>query len=112
MEAKAVARFVRVTPRKAGQIADLIRGKDVEEARTILRFSPKASAKIMKKVLDSAVANAQHNLKLQGGLYVSRALVDQGPSLKRIRPRAMGRAYRVLKRTSHITVAVGVREED
>lgn len=112
MEAKAVARFVRVTPRKAGQIADLIRGKDVEEAQTILRFSPKASAKIIKKVLDSAVANAQHNLKLRGGLYVSKALVDQGPSLKRIRPRAMGRAYRVLKRTSHITVAVGVREED
>lgn len=111
MEAKAVARFVRITPRKAGQVADLIRGKGVEEAQTVLRFSPKAAAKIVKKVLDSAVANAQHNLKLRGNLYVSEALVDQGPSLKRIRPRAMGRAFRVLKRTSHITVVVAEKEE-
>jgi large subunit ribosomal protein L22 len=111
MEAKAVARFVRITPRKAGQVADLIRGKDVEEAQTVLRFTPKAAAKIVKKVLDSAVANAQHNLKLRGDLYVSEALVNQGPSLKRIRPRAMGRAFRVLKRTSHITVVVAEKEE-
>lgn len=111
MEAKAVARFVRITPRKAGQVADLIRGKDVEEAQTVLRFTPKAAAKIVKKVLDSAVANAQHNLKLRGNLYVSEALVNQGPSLKRIRPRAMGRAFRVLKRTSHITVVVAEKEE-
>lgn len=109
--AKAVARYVRISPLKAQQVINLIRGKDVEEAVSILRFTPKEAARLIIKVLNSAAANAEKNLHIsRGKLYVSAAYVDQGPTLKRIRPRAMGRAFRIRKRTSHITVVVTERE--
>ena len=112
MEAKAVARYVRVSPRKAREVADLIRGKSVEEASATLRFTPRAAAEIVEKVLNSAVANAEKNLKIRrDDLFVSTTFVDEGPTLKRIRPRAQGRAFRINKRTSHITVVVKQREE-
>ena len=112
MEARAVARYVRVSPRKARAVVDLIRGKAVGEADAILRFSPRAAAEIVGKVLNSAAAKAEKNQKLKPEtLYVSQAYVDEGPTLKRIKPRAMGRAFRINKRTSHITVVVKQREE-
>jgi large subunit ribosomal protein L22 len=93
-------------------VIDLIRGKAVGEADAILRFSPRAAAEIVGKVLNSAVANAEKNLKIKPEtLFVSQAFVDEGPTLKRIKPRAMGRAFRINKRTSHITVVVKQREE-
>jgi len=112
MEAKAVARFQRVSPRKARLVVDLIRGKSVAEARTILKFSPRAAAEIVEKTLNSAVANAERNLKIASDdLIVGTTFVDEGPTMKRIQPRAMGRAFRINKRTSHITVVVKQREE-
>jgi len=112
MEARAIARYVRVSPRKARLVVDTIRGKSASEASTILKFTPKGAAEAVGKVLDSAVANAEHNLKVRPDtLYVSAAFVDEGPTLKRIRPRAQGRAFRIRKRTSHITVVVKQREE-
>jgi len=112
MEARAVARFQRVSPRKARLVVDLIRGKSVEEARTILAFSPRAAAEIVEKTLNSAVANAERILRVKASdLVVGTTYVDEGPTVKRIRPRAMGRAYRINKRTSHITVIVKQREE-
>jgi large subunit ribosomal protein L22 len=112
MEARAVARYIRVSPRKARVVIDLIRGKAVGEADAILRFSPRAAAEIVGKVLNSAVANAEKHLKIKPEtLFVSQAFVDEGPTLKRIKPRAMGRAFRINKRTSHITVVVKQREE-
>jgi large subunit ribosomal protein L22 len=112
MEAKAVARFVRVSPRKARLVVDLIRGKSIDDARAILRFSPRAAAEVVEKVLNSAVANAERNLKIGADtLFVGATYVDEGPTLKRIQPRAMGRAFRINKRTSHITVVVKQREE-
>jgi large subunit ribosomal protein L22 len=112
MEARAVARYIRVSPRKARVVIDLIRGKAVGEAQAVLRFNARAAAEIVGKVLDSAVANAEHNLKIKPEtLFVSEAFVNEGPTLKRIRPRAMGRAFRINKRTSHITVVVKQREE-
>jgi large subunit ribosomal protein L22 len=111
MEARAVARYVRVSPRKARLVVDLVRGKSASEAATILRFTEKGSAEVIGKVLASAVANAEHNLKLKPEtLYVSEAFVNQGPSLKRIQPRAMGRAFKILKRSAHITIVVKQRE--
>ncbi len=112
MEARAVARYVRVSPRKARLVVDLIRGKSVEEAAAILTFTPRAAAEVVEKVLLSAVANAEKNLRIKrDDLYVSTTFVDEGPTLKRIRPRAMGRAFQIRKRTSHITVVVKQREE-
>ena len=112
MEARANARYVRVAPRKARLMIDLIRGKHVDEASAILRFSPRAAAEVVGKVLDSAVANAEKNHKIKPDvLFVSEAYVNEGPTLKRWRPRAMGRASRINKRTSHITVVVKQREE-
>jgi large subunit ribosomal protein L22 len=111
MEARAVARYVRVSPRKARLVVDLIRGKKIDDARAILKFSPRAAAEIVEKVLNSAVANAERNLHLNSEeLIVGSTFVDEGPTLKRIRPRAMGRAFRINKRTSHITVIVKQRE--
>jgi large subunit ribosomal protein L22 len=111
MEARAVARYVRVSPRKARLVVDLIRGKKIDDARAILKFSPRAAAEIVEKVLNSAVANAERNLHLRSDeLIVGSTFVDEGPTLKRIRPRAMGRAFRINKRTSHITVIVKQRE--
>jgi large subunit ribosomal protein L22 len=107
MEAKAVARFVRIAPRKARQVADLIRGKKVDEAFAILRFTPRFAAETMTKVLKSAVANAENNFQLnRNGLIVSEAFVDQGPTMKRFHPRAQGRMAMIHKKTSHITVVV------
>jgi large subunit ribosomal protein L22 len=111
LSTRAVAKYVRISPLKAQQVINLIRGKDAEEAVSILKFTPKAAARIIIKVLNSAVANAEKNLHVsRNRLYVSEAFVDQGPTLKRIRPRAMGRAFRIRKRTSHITVVVTEKE--
>ncbi|WP_027415412.1 50S ribosomal protein L22 [Aneurinibacillus terranovensis] len=107
MEAKAVARYIRIAPRKVRLVVDLIRGKQVGEAIAILRHTPKGASPVIEKVLMSAVANAEHNLNLDSNdLVVSKVFVDEGPTLKRFRPRAMGRASRINKRTSHITVVV------
>ena len=112
MEARAQARFIRVTPRKARRVVDLIRGLPAAEAQAVLRFAPQAASEPVGKVLASAIANAEHNFKLDSDtLVVSRAWVDEGPTLKRFRPRAQGRAYRINKRTSHITVVVESRDE-
>lgn len=109
---RAVARYVRVSPHKARQIVDLIRGKDLEDARYIVRFAPQGAARLVGKVLESAVANAEHNKGLRAeDLMVADCYVDEGPTLKRWRPRALGRATRIRKRTSHITVILGEREE-
>lgn len=107
MEAKAVARFLRVSPRRARQIVNMIRGKEVEEALAILRFTPTKAAAMIEKVVKSAVANAEHNFDMNTNrLYIAKTYVDQGPTIKRIMPRAQGRADRIRKRTSHITVVV------
>ncbi len=110
MEAKAVAKYIRISPRKARQVVDLIRGKSVAEAYAILKFTPNKGAELVENVLKSAIANAEHNYDMNvDELYVSQAYVDQGPSLKRFKPRAMGRADGIKKRTSHITVMVSER---
>jgi large subunit ribosomal protein L22 len=107
MEAKATARFMRVSPRKARLVVELIRGKRIGEAQTILRLAKKASSKLVKKVLDSAVANAgQTGVIDTETLYVKQAFVDGGAALKRFRPAPMGRAHRYRRRTSHITIVV------
>ena|SRR5690606_5693459 len=112
MQAKAVARNVRIAPRKARLVIDLIRGKDVGEAIAILRHTPKAASPIIEKVLKSAIANAEHNYEMEpNNLYVSECYVDEGITLKRYRPRAHGRASRINKRTSHITVVVSEKKE-
>ena len=104
---KAVGRFIRVSPSKARLVGGLIRGKTVDEALAILQYSPQAAARLIEKVLRSAIANAEHNHQVRGfdDIRVG-VVVDGGPSLKRIQPRAMGRAYRILHRTSHITVTL------
>lgn len=106
MEAKASARYVRVPPRKARLVVDLIRGRNINEALTIVRFVPKYAARVVEKVLRSALANAQHNHGVRDvdRLFVKEAYVDQGPTLKRFQPRAMGRANMIRKRSSHITI--------
>ncbi|AQY49894.1 50S ribosomal protein L22 [Listeria weihenstephanensis FSL R9-0317] len=110
--AKAVARTVRIAPRKVRLVMDLVRGKQVGEAVAILKLTPKAASPIIEKVLKSAVANAEHNYDLDvNNLVISEAFVDEGPTLKRFRPRAMGRASAINKRTSHITVVVSEVEE-
>ncbi|MEU5883599.1 50S ribosomal protein L22 [Spirillospora sp. NPDC047279] len=113
MEARAQARFIRVTPMKARRVVDLIRGLPAAEAQAVLRFAPQAASEPVGKVLASAIANAEHNFKLDTDtLVVSAAWVDEGPTLKRFRPRAQGRAYRINKRTSHITVVVTPHDAD
>lgn len=112
MEAKAVARTVRIAPRKVRLVADLIRGKQVGEAVAILRLTPKAASPIVEKVLKSAVANAEHNYEMDvNNLVVSQAYVNEGPTLKRFRPRAQGRASAINKRTSHITIVLSEKKE-
>lgn len=112
MEARAIARHISISPRKARQVVDLIRGKDVEEALAILRFTPKGGSPIVEKVVRSAMANAENNFDMDvDSLYVAECYVDQGPTLKRIRPRARGMANRIRKRTSHITVILREKEE-
>jgi large subunit ribosomal protein L22 len=106
-EAKAHARYVRIAPRKARLVVDLIRGKSVGEAIAILRHTPKAASPIVEKLLNSAIANAEHNYQMNvERLYISQAYVNEGPTLKRYRPRAQGRAFPIRKRTSHITLVV------
>ena len=103
----AKATYVRVTPMKARRVIELIKNKPAQEALTVLKFAPQAAAEPVGKVLASAIANAEHNFSLDPDtLIVSRAFVDEGPTLKRFRPRAQGRAYRIRKRTSHITIEV------
>ena len=111
MQVKATSRYVRVAPNKVRQVVAHIRGLPVEEARRVLTFSPKGAAQPILKTLNSAVANAEHNSDLDADdLFVEAATVDEGPTLKRYQPRAMGRAYRIRKRTSHIAITLGVRE--
>lgn len=105
--ARAQARFVRVTPQKARRVIDLIRGLPASDAQALLRFAPQGVSEQIGKVLDSAIANASNNFNLDPRtLVVSEAYVDEGPTMKRFRPRAQGRASQILKRTSHITVVV------
>ena len=117
MEAKASARFVRVTPMKARRVVNLIRGKQAEEALAILKFAPQAASEPVYKIVASAVANARQKATQQGlpfreeELFISEAFVNEGPTMKRIQPRAQGRAYRINKRTSHITVIVGDKSD-
>jgi large subunit ribosomal protein L22 len=115
MEAKAQARFVRVTPMKARRVVDLIRGKQAPEAIAVLEFAPQSASEPVLKVVQSAIANARVKAGIaseafdERTLVIQEAFVDEGPTLKRFRPRAQGRAYRIRKRTSHITVVVGPR---
>ncbi|BBB91364.1 MAG TPA: 50S ribosomal protein L22 [Methylomusa anaerophila] len=107
MEAKAIAKYIRIAPRKIRIVIDLIRGKNVGEAFAILKHTPKVGAEVVEKVLKSAVANAEHNYDLNSDeLYVAAAYVDQGPTLKRIHPRSRGQAFKILKYTSHVTLVV------
>ncbi|MBB5174981.1 50S ribosomal protein L22 [Texcoconibacillus texcoconensis] len=112
MQAKAVAKQVRIAPRKVRLVVDLIRGKDVGEAISILRHTQKKSSPVVEKLINSAIANAEHNYEMEpDNLVVSEAYVDEGITLKRFRPRAMGRASRINKRTSHITVVLTEKKE-
>ncbi len=110
MEAKAIQRYVRITPRKCNQVLDLIRGNSVEQAQVTLQFTPKWGARIIEKVLKSAAANAIQKGERLENLYVKEAVVGAGPTLKRWLPRAQGRATPLLKRTSHVSVTVATRE--
>lgn len=113
MEAKAVSKYVRVSPRKVRAVVDLIRGQSCEEALQILKFTPRASADDVAKTVSSAMANAAQNHKMnKDHLYIAEAFVNQGPTMRRYRARAMGRATRIRKRTSLITVVVREFEEE
>ena len=112
MESRAVARFVRIAPRKARQVVDLIRGKQANVALNILEFTPRFAADVVIKVVKSAMANAESNHNLdRNSLVVAEAFVDQGPTMKRIHQRAQGRVALIRKRTSHITVVLREKEE-
>ena len=107
MEAKAQVTYVRISPRKVKIVLDLIRNKPVDEAQAIVKFTPKAACEPVAKLLKSAIANAENNYNMdRNSLYVAEAMVCPGPIMKRIRPRAQGRAYRIEKRTSHITLVL------
>ena len=111
MDTHATAKYIRMSPTKVRQVVDLIRWKDIQEARRILTFTNRAAGRPVLKVLESAIANAENNHNLDPDeLVVTKAYVDPGPILKRWRPRARGRATRIRKRTSHITVFVGTEE--
>ncbi len=113
MHATAVARYVRISPRKVRLVMDQIRGKKVEEAISLLSFTPQKGAGIVKKLLNSAVANAQQSSNIDvDNLYIEKIFADNGPILKRFRPRAMGRATRILKKTSHLTVILAAEQGD
>lgn len=117
MQSRAILRNTRVSAQKARLVADLVRGKDVPQAIEILQFTQKKTAPVIKKLIESAVANAEHAAKQEDvdldvdELFVQTIFVDQGPSLRRYRPRAHGRATRVLKKSSHITVVLATRED-
>ena len=107
LEARAILRYARISSRKVKIVADLIRGKKVDEALAIVKFTPKASSEILEKLLKSAIANAENNHGMnRGNLIVSEIYANQGPTLKRIRPAAKGSAVRIRKRTCHITIVV------
>jgi len=111
MEAKAKARYVRVAPRKVRTVIDMIRNKDLDEALSILRYTPRGAADPVAKLVNSAAANAEFNHEMnRGSLYIDQAYVDEGPTMKRVQPRARGRRNLILKRTSHITVIVKERK--
>lgn len=111
MEAKATAKYVHISARKAGQVCDLVRGKDVNEALAILKFTPRYASEIISKVIKSAAANAENNHEMDADkLYISHIVANQGPTMKRFMPRAQGRATEIRKRTSHIEVVVKERE--
>ena len=111
MEAKASLRHARISPRKVQIVLDLIRNKPADQAMAILRHTPKAACEPLSKLLKSAMANAENNFNMdRDSLYVSECCVTPGPTMKRIRPRAQGRAFRVLKRTSHVFITVKERE--
>ena len=118
VEARAQARYVRVTPMKARRVVDLIRGQQADRALAVLRFAPQSAGEPVYKVLASAVANARYRAEQESrrldveDLVVQAAYVDEGPTLKRFRPRAQGRAFRIRKRTSHITIVVAPRESE
>ena len=110
-EAKATLKFARISARKVKIVADLLRGKDIDEALAIAKFAPKASAEILEKLLKSAIANAENNHNMtHSKLYVAEIYANQGPTLKRIRPAAKGSAVRIRKRTSHITIVLREKE--
>ncbi len=110
MEAKAIAKYVRIAPRKVRIVIDLIRGKNVTEALAVLKNTPKVASEVIYKVLKSAIANAENNYDMNSdALFVSAAFVDQGPTMKRIHPRSRGQAFKILKRSSHVTVVVKER---
>ena len=109
-EARATLKFARISARKVKIVADLIRGKDVDEAISIVKFTPKASSEVIEKLLKSAIANAENNHEMKHeNLYVAEIFANQGPTLKRIRPAAKGSAVRIRKRTSHITIVLKER---
>ena len=110
MEARAVAKYVRMSHIKLKTVADLVRGKDLNEALNILKFTPGKGSQIVEKVVASAAANAENNFDMDPeNLYVAEICVNQGPTMKRIRPRAQGRAYRILKRSCHISIILNER---
>jgi large subunit ribosomal protein L22 len=110
-EARAVARYIRMSPQKVREMVDLIRGKDLREALAILKFTPRRASAPVTKLVQSAAANAEHNYEMdRENLYVAECFVDQGPTIKRYQARAMGRADLLRKRTSHITVVLRERQ--
>lgn len=110
---QARARYIRMSSTKLGQVASLIRGKSVAQATALLKSTPRAASPVMEKVLNSAIANAENNQGLlRDDLYVAEAFADQGPTLKRMQPRAQGRGYRIRKRTSHVTVILDKAKEE
>ncbi len=111
-EVRAIGRFIRIPPRKARLVMDMVRGKDINEALSVLSFTPKHAARVVEKVLRSAMANAQqnHGVKDIDFLFVKRAYADNGPTMKRFRQRAMGRATPIKKRTSHLTIVLEEKE--
>jgi len=112
MEARAYLKYARIAPRKVQIVLDLIRGKDANMAVAILKHTPKAACEPLQKLLKSAMANAENNHSMDPkSLYVAECFVSPGPTLKRIQPRAHGRAFRILKRTSHVTMVLKEREE-
>ena len=110
MEAKAIARHIRIAPRKIRIVADLVRGKNICQSFAFLKFTPEVGTDVVEKVMVAAIANAEHNFDMNvDNLYVSEIFVEQGPTLKRIHPRSRGQAFKILKRTSHVTVVVKER---
>ena len=111
MEARAHLRYARIAPRKVSVVLDLIRGEDLDKALASLQYTPKAAAELLYKLVKSAAANAENNHNMdKNNLYVAECFVTPGPTLKRVMPRAQGRAFRILKRTSHITVVLKEKE--